>query len=103
VIELVVLVAVVVFSTAERQFANRRHEQHITQLLAAKNPDLESMIALTDRLCQRLQAPEVAVMQHQPQIEPSPPAVDPNDDGDYWEDRDQLAERLMAQETSGAA
>lgn len=73
------------------------------------HPDLTELIALTDRLCQRVQAPEQAVLEHQLQDLPvSPPAVTPDDDDAYWEamrgttlDKESLAEQLMEAELNG--
>ena len=58
--------------------------------------------ALVERLLQRIQAPEAAIVEHTvAQPFASPPAVTPDDDTDFWEARlgkDELAEILMAQE-----
>jgi hypothetical protein len=68
------------------------------------NPDLVELVALVDRLCQRIQAPSQAVFEHTaahpppPTHEQAPSAVDPNDDEDFWESREELAERLMTEE-----
>lgn len=62
------------------------------------------LIALVDRLCQRVQAPHAAVLEHDQQVrvarddEYAPPAVEPEDDQGYWASRDKLAEMLMEQE-----
>jgi hypothetical protein len=46
-------------------------------------------------LCQRIQAPELAILAHQQEDDtplPQPPGFD--DDGAYWRSRDELAEAL---------
>jgi hypothetical protein len=60
------------------------------------SPDLTEMVALTDRLCQRLQAPMVAVGEHDAQVAGlfAPPAVPMDDDDAHWESKDDLARRL---------
>ena len=61
-------------------------------------------IALVDRLCQRVQAPSAAVLEHDEQVrerrsfEYAPPAVEPEDDEAYWMSRDRLAEAVMEAE-----
>lgn len=61
-------------------------------------------IALVDRLCQRLQAPSAAVLEHDEQVrerhpfEYAPPAIEPEDDEAYWMSRDRLAEAVMEAE-----
>jgi hypothetical protein len=58
-------------------------------------------IALVDRLCQRLQSPTAAVMEHdeavraRPGAEYAPPAIEPEDDEGYWMSREKLAEYAM--------
>ena len=62
------------------------------------------LVALIDRLCQRVQAPNAAVLEHDENVralrdeEYAPPAVAPDDDDAYWLSRDKLAEMAMAQE-----
>lgn len=61
-------------------------------------------IALIDRLCQRLQAPGAAVLEHDEAVrglrdsEYAPPALDPEDDEAFWLNKDRLAERMMEAE-----
>jgi hypothetical protein len=68
-----------------------------------------NFIALTDRLCQRLQAPAAAVLEHDEVVrarrdeEYAPPAIEPDDDDSYWESRDRLAETLMKAEVDDRA
>jgi hypothetical protein len=95
-IAVVVLAGVVVLLAAERWQQQRRADANLLEL-----------IGLTDRLCQRLQAPQAAVLEHDEQVralrgdEYAPPAVPPDDDEAYWASREKLAELLMAQETDG--
>jgi hypothetical protein len=71
------------------------------------DPSLLELISLCDRLCQRLQAPQAAILEHDEQVrtpqgaEYAPPAVPPDDDEAFWMSRERLAEMTMAQETSG--
>jgi hypothetical protein len=61
-------------------------------------------IALVDRLCQRLQSPAAAVMEHDEAVrarhsaEYAPPAVEPEDDAGYWMSREKLADYAMSTE-----
>lgn len=95
----------------DRQHTLTRVDNLITAQHAAMSqphPDLESLIRLVDRLCQRLQAPQQAVVEHamaQP-LPDVPPTVSPFDDKAYWEamnlPKDQLADELMAAETGAS-
>lgn len=51
-------------------------------------------------LIQRIVAPREAAWEHTQQTVPvhAPPAVTPDDDGDFWESREALADRLAAEE-----
>jgi hypothetical protein len=53
-------------------------------------------------LLQRIQAPAQAVAEHTSQVTVlrSPPAVNTEDDGDYWASKEALAERLAETETA---
>jgi hypothetical protein len=61
-------------------------------------------IALVDRMCQRLQAPGAAVLEHDEAVraprppEYAPPALEPEDDEGYWMSREKLAELAMQAE-----
>lgn len=59
-------------------------------------------IALVDRLCQRLQAPGAAVLEHDEAVRQredyAPPGIEPDDDAGYWASRDKLAEYAMNEE-----
>lgn len=72
-----------------------------TQAHASKpHPDVAELVALVDRLCQRIQAPEQAVVEHamaQP-LPPLPMAIEMDDDEGHWESKEQMAEREMAEE-----
>lgn len=91
----VVLSGMVVLLLAERWQQHRRVDATVVE-----------MVALADRLCQRLQAPQAAVLEHDELVraprsdEYAPPAVAPDDDEGYWESREKLAELLMEQETA---
>jgi len=53
---------------------------------AQASPDLENLIALVDRLCQRVQAPDLAVTEHAfKDTPPSPRAVPFDDDEAFYE------------------
>jgi hypothetical protein len=66
-------------------------------------------IALVDRLCQRLQAPGAAILEHDEAVraqrgtEYAPPALDPEDDQSFWLSRDKLAEHMMQAEVNERA
>ncbi len=69
------------------------------------HPDLAALVDLVDRLCQRLQAPETAIVDHQlsQQMPYMPQAVNPEGpDDEFWEAHDiskeTLAEQLAEQE-----
>lgn len=70
------------------------------------NPNLRALIEANDRLCQRLQAPQAAILEYDEQVrsprgdEYAPPAVPPDDDEAFWSSRDKLAETLMEQEVA---
>ena len=74
--------------------------------------DRDRLLATIDTLCQRVQAPELAVVDHQARQETlaSPPAVGFDNDDEYWQatemTKEQLAEQMMARElarTDGSA
>ena len=93
---LLTLAAAVAFLLFERWMDRRRGDRALTEL-----------VALTDRMAQRLQAPRAAILEHDEAVrgrtdEYAPPAVEPDDDDAYWMSRDKLAELAMAQEISGS-
>jgi len=93
---LLTLAAAVAFLLFERWQDRRRGDRALTEL-----------VALTDRMAQRLQAPRAAILEHDEAArgrtdEYAPPAVEPDDDDAYWMSRDKLAELAMAQEISGS-
>lgn len=61
-------------------------------------------IALIDRLCQRLQAPGAAILEHDEAVrerrspEYAPPALDPEDDEAFWLNKERLADAMMEAE-----
>lgn len=52
-------------------------------------------------LCQRIQAPQLAVTQHAAQDAVDLPAVNPHDDADYWAAQEQALERIAELEREG--
>lgn len=85
--------------------AQRVHDERIQleNARAETSPDLAALIALVENLCQRVQAPREAVVQHQMESGPvfAPPAVLPDDDEGWFEARmpkEQLADLLTEQE-----
>jgi hypothetical protein len=60
--------------------------------------------AQIDRLCQRIQAPHAAILEHDEKVrerrsdEFAPPAIEPDDDDAYWMSRDKLADMAMKAE-----
>lgn len=96
----------------QHQIDRDRWQHQLDTLLTAatrppvQHPDIAALISLTDRLCQRIQAPEQAVIDHsvaQP-ITPDmiPQAVNPELDDEYWDSRqiskEDLAEQAAAEE-----
>lgn len=108
----VIVLLVVLLVVRERDHDNRISEERDLASAERSATALEAAhervehTALVERLLQRIQAPEAAVVEHtvaQPFV--SPPAVTPDDDMDFWEARlgkDELAEILMAQEQAAA-
>jgi hypothetical protein len=77
-----------------------RHQSTVIEAVArAGSPDLKEMVALVDRLCQRIQAPEAAVMQHAAQGPLYAPQHVPLDnDEEYHQSKEELAD-LLAEAT----
>lgn len=69
-----------------------------------RRDDGRDIIALADGLAKRIQAPQLAAVEAANEEGPlyAPPALIPDDDDAYWESREQLAERLMAEEVKEA-
>lgn len=113
----VAVVIVAALHTWTLRDQRRRYETHLDAqadrmhtLLAAKDPDLEQIIALVDRLCQRIQAPTQAVIDHSIATVPveSPAAVGFDDDEGFHAAREnltkeQLADMMMDAEVAGVA
>lgn len=85
--------------------AVRMHEERLALEVARSqaSPDLEALVALVRDLCQRVQAPKEAVVQHQMETGPvfAPPAVLPDDDAGWFEARmskEDLARQAMDEE-----
>lgn len=75
----------------------RRNIDQIRMMVEHASPDLCEMVALVDRLCQRIQAPEVAIAEHASGVwsqDDALPSVDMFDDDDFHESKEDLAERL---------
>jgi hypothetical protein len=65
---------------------HRHALEFIESVAKSGSPDLRELVECIDRLCQRVQAPEVAVAQHAamlPVADP-PQAVSMFDDEDHW-------------------
>lgn len=88
------LVALALFLIRE----NHHQVAVIESVARSGSPDLTTMTELVDRLCQRLQAPEVAVAEHaNAAFTGTPPQHVPMDDDEAWfESKEELAERLGA-------
>lgn len=69
------------------------------------DPNVVVLIDLVDRLCRRIQAPQLAAVEEANEALPhqSPPAVSPFSDDEYWESRELLAERLMREEVDAGS
>lgn len=84
----------------------RDHDRRITAILASEASErartARAHTEQVDRLCQRLQAPEQAVIEHSiGQVTEQPAAVTPDNDRDFWEahmTKEQLAEALREAE-----
>lgn len=76
----------------------------IAYLVFERRRSSAEFIALVDRLCQRVQAPGAAVLEHDERVravrppEYAPPALEPEDDEAYWMSREKLAEMAMEAE-----
>lgn len=69
------------------------------------DPNMVALIALVDRLCRRIQAPQLAAIEEANETLPgrSPVAVNPFSDDEYWESREALADRLMREEVDAGS
>ena len=84
----------------------RDHDRRITALITSEASErartARAHTEQVDRLCQRLQAPEQAVIEHAiGNVTEQPPAVGPDNDRDFWEahmTKEQLAEALREAE-----
>lgn len=68
-------------------------DRQTARLLETASPDLTQLVALVDRLCQRVQAPDVAVTQHAAQggEQWAPPAIGFDDDEAFMQSKEDLA------------
>lgn len=86
--------------------ARRIHDERaeMEKARAQATPDLTAMVAMLDRMAQRLQAPEWAVQEHRFATTEGAPAPQPAvDDEGWWAahqeiPKEQLAEQLWAEE-----
>jgi len=86
------------------------YERRFDRLVAAtqtEHPDMSMLIDLVDRLCQRVQAPQAAIIEHSAGVMPgyAPASVSTESDEDYWRaqlSKEELAERMMAAELDGS-
>lgn len=85
--------------------ARRIHDERVAMEAARAQvtPDLTAMVAMLDRMAQRLQAPEWAVQEHRFATTEGAPAPQPAlDDESWWAAQDvpkeELAEQLWAEE-----
>lgn len=80
----------------------RDHDRRITAILASEASErartARAHTEQVDRLCQRLQAPEQAVIEHSiANVTDQPQAVMPDNDAEFWEahmTKEQLAEAV---------
>lgn len=94
--------------TERKAMALRIHDERVAMenARAQATPDLQALVALVERMAQRLQAPEWAVQEHRfasTEGASTPQAVLPDDDQGWWEARqgaskEELAEQLWADE-----
>lgn len=74
----------------------------IVYLQAQRARERDAHIDQIDRLCQRIQAPDLATAEHASLTlgDYAPQAIAMDDDEGYWESKEQLAQRLATGETS---
>jgi len=72
-------------------------------VLLDRRAERRQFLAAIDRLCMRIQAPQRAAIEAVNDVAgPSPVAVNPEgSDEEFWESREALANRLMAEEIHG--
>lgn len=87
----------------QRTELEANHQASLAQLAdvlkPVPHPDIKELIGLVDRLCQRVQAPEHAIVEHaqaQP-LPPMPAAVLPDDD-EGWHQAHALSAQLLSKE-----
>lgn len=91
-------------------FARERdHQNQLGDLLDLDRIERAEHTRVVERLCQRIQAPEQAVVDHsvtQHVTAPQPQAVNPADDSSYWAahmTKEQLAQYAAELEMAGVA
>lgn len=101
---LIVLIATQAVMVALMLREHRHSLEVIESVAKSASPDLRELVECIDRLCQRIQAPDIAVAQHAYATEPpsSMPAVSMFDDDDHWASKDELADLVDAQVGNGA-
>lgn len=93
---------------AERDSMLRTVKEERTASDIGREQATAALIALINDLCQRVQAPQQAVLEHTARTVPAdhvPAAVNPEDDNSYWQAQglttEQLAELAFAEELAG--
>ena len=97
---LVVIVVALIVELAARRIAERDHERVQNALLADQAAERKEWMRERQLLLNRIK-PETAQYVAPEVIHPQPEAVSMFDDEDYWESKDELAERAMAEELNG--
>lgn len=87
-------------------YLQREHEKHLElakDIARCGSPDLSTMVELVESLCQRIQAPEVAVMAHANGTlgADMPMHVPLDDDDEHWVAKEELADRAFREELGG--
>lgn len=96
-VALIVLIVALVLEHAARRVAEREHERIQNALLRDQAQERKEWMRERQMLLNRIK-PETAQYVAPEVIHPQPEAVSMFDDEDYWESKDELAERAMAEE-----
>jgi len=86
---------------SERASSDQRTIQLLNQHATDRtkpNPDTTALIALVERMAQRIQAPTEAVVEHQlaAPLPDSPPAIPFDNDQAFWEAQEPLSKEALA-------
>jgi hypothetical protein len=76
-----------------------KHALEVIESVARSgSPDLRELVECIDRLCQRIQAPEVAIAEHAAMVPVADPpqAVSMFDDDDHWAAMNRLTKEELA-------